>query len=530
MSVGKGVEMQELEKKKVGRKNYINNTEKIDLSRVKIDEDLLKKFPIEVLMQHCALPLYVKNEVAYIAFSNISDNYTLSILNFISDYIVEPVEADKDQIVKYLGSVIHLQNEKEALLEIKDRNKEEIKKSLTRHEIEQLAQQKGIIRLVGNIIEDAIGRAASDIHLHPRKNKLELLFRIDGSLVSIRKFHISLQQALISRIKIMSGMDISEHRLPQDGRIEYKQMNKTVDMRISVMPTVYGESAVIRLLDTTKGMREIDELGLKEKDKQTFKHMLNAGYGMVLVTGPTGSGKTTTLYAAIKELVKNGPHIITVEEPVEYKMEQVTQIPVNHKTGYTFARALRNILRHDPDVIMIGEIRDGETAKIAIESALTGHLVFSTLHTNHAIGTITRLLEIGVEPYLLKDALIGVIAQRLVKKNCPHCLVEEEVSDAIKQEVGANKEEVFYKGQGCVECHNTGIKGRRSAYELLKITLELRNNIEKGYNIEVIEREARNQGMVPLAEMALDLARKKEISIMEVYKIRTNTNVVAQSY
>ncbi|MBD3654200.1 GspE/PulE family protein [Kangiella sp.] len=504
---------------------YTGEIKEVDLGTVKIDEKWVHKFPPELLFKYQALPLFKKNNFLEVAFTNPQQIDAMQVMSFIAGCNIEPLKANKRDLLEYLSGIVQFQNEKEALNEL-ERVGIDASKSLATNEIESLGKKKGVINLMASIITDAIEKGASDIHLHPREKYLQLLYRMDGTLTPIRKLNLSLHQALVSRIKIIGGMDISERRLPQDGRIEYTGSGKSIDMRISVMPTVYGESVVIRILDSSQGLRDISELGFNEKDTERFINLLHSSYGMFLVTGPTGSGKTTTLYAAINEKIKEGPHIVTVEEPVEYKMEGVTQIPVNHKIGYTFARALRNILRHDPDVIMVGEIRDGETAKIAVESSLTGHLVLSTLHTNSAVSTITRLIEMGVEPYLLKDALVGILAQRLVKKNCQHCLIEEKIPESIRKEIQAAKNDKFYKGAGCAECFNTGIAGRRSVYELLSISPEVAKEIQDSLDINKLNEIAQKQGMVTLAEMALELARKKEISALEVYKIRANASQI----
>ncbi len=504
---------------------YTGEIKEVDLSTVKIDEKWVHKFPPELLFKYQALPLFKKNNFLEVAFTNPQQIDAMQVMSFIAGCNIEPLKANKRDLLEYLSGIVQFQNEKEALNEL-ERVGIDASKNLATNEIESLGKKKGVINLMASIITDAIEKGASDIHLHPREKYLQLLYRMDGTLTPIRKLNLSLHQALVSRIKIIGGMDISERRLPQDGRIEYAGGGKSIDMRISVMPTVYGESVVIRILDSSQGLRDISELGFNQKDTERFVNLLHSSYGMFLVTGPTGSGKTTTLYAAINEKIKEGPHIVTVEEPVEYKMEGVTQIPVNHKIGYTFARALRNILRHDPDVIMVGEIRDGETAKIAVESSLTGHLVLSTLHTNSAVSTITRLIEMGVEPYLLKDALVGILAQRLVKKNCQHCLEEEVIPESIRKEIQAAKNDKFYKGAGCSECFNTGIAGRRSVYELLSISPEVAREINETLDINKLNEIAKKQGMVTLAEMALELARKKEISALEVYKIRANASQI----
>ncbi len=492
----------------------------VELDNYPLDEDLINQFPPELLQRFQAIPLSIKNGVLYVAMADPTQADTLQVLSFISGHTVEPFKANGLKIINKLSSLVHDKNEMDALIELEEKGA--IKNELTTNDIEKLGQQKGIKRLLHTIIHDAITDGASDIHLHPRKHFFQLLYRIDGLLTEKRKLNLSLHQALISRIKILGKMNIAEHRLPQDGRIEMKYKDKSIDLRISIMPTVFGESAVIRVLDSSKGLLPLDKIGFTEKDTQLLQHFLHASYGMILVTGPTGSGKSTTLYAAINELVSSGPHIITVEEPVEYQMEGVTQIPVNQKTGYTFARALRNILRHDPDVIMVGEIRDEETAKIAVESALTGHLVLSTLHTNSAASTITRLLEIGIEPYLLKDALIGVIAQRLVRRICVNCKAIAEVKPAIREAIGASTNEDFYHGKGCTNCNHTGVKGRAAVYELLSISSAIKNVLNATVSAEQLEKIAINEGMILLGIGALTLARQGIITAEEAYKVRAN--------
>ncbi|MEX0827417.1 MAG: GspE/PulE family protein, partial [Haliea sp.] len=333
-------------------------------------------------------------------------------------------------------------------------------------------------------------------------------------------FTKGLLSAVVGRIKIIGRMDIAERRLPQDGHAKIIDNGNAVDLRISVIPTVNGESVVIRLLNTQQGLKSIKELGFNENDAETFINLLNKSYGIILVTGPTGSGKSTTLYAALQEVIKSNLNIITVEDPVEYHIEGIEQIQVNTAPGFTFAKALRHILRHDPDVIMVGEIRDQETAKIAIESALTGHLVLSTLHTNDAPGAISRLLEMGIDPFLLNGALLGVFAQRLLRRNCPHCLAEENPEPRLLKALGITEPHKFYAGTGCEKCNDTGYRGRMAAYELLSITPSMHALIDRRAALEEIRGQAMKDGMVPLTQNALDQALQKKTSLAEVYRVR----------
>jgi type IV pilus assembly protein PilB len=315
-------------------------------------------------------------------------------------------------------------------------------------------------------------------------------------------------------------MNVAEHRLPQDGRTHLKHAGKAVDLRTSILPSVYGESVVMRILDTSAGMKGMDEIGFNERDKEKFTHLINRSSGMILVTGPTGSGKSTTLYAALKEVVKRNVNVITVEDPVEYHMDGVLQVQVKPKIGMNFARVLRQMLRHDPDVIMVGEIRDKETATIAAESALTGHIVLSTLHTNSASLTISRLLEMGIEPYMINSSLAAVLAQRLVRTNCPHCTKAYEPNAEMCKLMGVSPDETFYKGTGCVDCMKTGVQGRRAVYELLQVGPEMKRLIINDPNPVQLEEQARLEGMIPLTDHAVELAREGLISLDEAYRVR----------
>ena len=298
---------------------------------------------------------------------------------------------------------------------------------------------------------------ASDINIRPEKFRVNVYYRVDGRLQFIRSLHKSLLPAVVSRIKITGQMNIAERRLPQDGHARMVHQGRSIDLRISIIPTIMGESVVVRVLDKGAGLRPMEELGIPPHDMEVFRQLIQRSYGMFLVTGPTGSGKSTTLYAVLDAVKARGnPHILTVEDPVEYDMEGIEQVQVAQMTGFTFAEALRHFLRHDPDVVMVGEIRDLETARIANKAALTGHLVFSTLHTNDAASSVTRLLDMGIEPYLVSAVLLGVLAQRLVRVVCPECKEEAAVDELVRRTLGVGNDEVFYSGHGCANCNGTG--------------------------------------------------------------------------
>jgi type IV pilus assembly protein PilB len=389
-------------------------------------------------------------------------------------------------------------------------------------EVERLSTEQPVVKIVADMIDSAILKRASDIHIRPGAQTFELLYRIDGDLVSVRRFLRALLPAVVSRIKVIGGMNLAEHRVPQDGRASAVCGNMEVDLRISVIPTIHGEAVVIRILNAAFGLRSVAEIGFGERDEQLFRDVLMRGQGMLLVTGPTGSGKSTTLYAAVLECRKQNVNIITVEDPVEAKIEDVLQVQINRAAGLTFGRTLRNILRHDPDVVMVGEIRDQETAEIAVESALTGHLVFSTLHTNNAATTITRLLDLGVLPFLLKSTLLAVLAQRLGRRNCKYCKVPEPVDPHVREVLGVGAGEVFYIGQGCPKCEGRGVKGRIGIYELLEITPEVSKLIVPGADANAIHELAVQQGMISVTQNAIALARAGVISLHEAFQVRVD--------
>ena len=453
--------------------------------------------------------------------SDPTDTDALRMVEFIAKRRVEIAVALRDDIDSAIDKHYRRHEDDEVIEEfgVVDDTSEKIEQNLIR-EAERLSKEKSIVRLVQNLIIEAVHSKASDIHIRPGDNRVDIILRIDGTLITMRSITKSIHPAVVSRIKIIGRMDISERRVPQDGRATISLHENKIDLRISIMPTIHGESVVIRILDTSAGLRSIEQLGFGPRDNLLFKDLISHSYGIFLVTGPTGSGKSTTLYAALDHIRKSNVNIITAEDPVEYHIDGIEQMQVNHKIDYSFARILRNILRHDPDVIMVGEIRDGETAKTAIESALTGHLVLSTLHTNSAAITVSRLLEMGVEPYLINDTLLGVLAQRLVRVNCPSCLEEEEADPSAYKALGLAGEETFFRGQGCDKCNHTGYKGRMAIYELLQVTKEIREQILKGGSADIIHEQAVIAGMTPLTENALDAARAKKTSLAEVYRVR----------
>jgi type IV pilus assembly protein PilB len=491
----------------------------VRLHEYDFDEAVLGMIPADFARKNDVIPLRVNKTHLLVALAKPMDQDLYQSLNFVTGLIIDVTVATvKDirwAVSKYYGA-----QDDEIALESLNNGNGHIDNDSFQQELERLSSERPIVRLVSNLLVDAIDRKASDIHIKPRDKNVELIYRMDGVLTHIRFFSKSLLAAVVSRIKIIGGMNIAERRVPQDGRCCVRHKSNQVDLRISVMPTVEGESVVIRLLNSHIGLKSVAQLGFSSHDEEVFRDLIHKNNGIFLVTGPTGSGKSTTLYAALAEVQKQNVNILTVEDPVEYHMDGIQQIQINQATGYTFARALRNILRHDPDVILVGEIRDHETAKIAVESALTGHLVLSTLHTNNAAAAVTRLLEMGIEAYLLNGSLLGVLAQRLVRKNCPHCLQPEPVDKLVRKSLSISEQEKFYKSVGCDHCNETGVAGRVAVYELLQLTENVRKKVHEDISADEIHQLALEEGMVPLTENALTRARAKEISLAEVYRVR----------
>ncbi len=492
----------------------------VDLAALPPAAQAIGTIPAPLARRLGVLPLAADAHYLCVALSEPADMEVMNTLEFLASRRIVPVLASADSIAHAL-SASYDRVEDEALVRSLGlrANGDGDAESVAR-EAERLAGERPVVKLVGDMIAEAVRRRASDIHLRPGQHDLALLYRIDGELVPVRRFVRDLAPALVSRIKVIGGMNIAERRVPQDGRATATEGDRLVDLRISVLPTVDGESVVIRLLNTQDSLRRIEDIGFNARDTQLFRDLLGRSHGMLLVTGPTGCGKSTTLYAALLESRKQNVNIITVEDPVEYHIPSIEQVQVNRAAGTTFARTLRNILRHDPDVIMVGEIRDRETAEIAVESALTGHLVLSTLHTNSAATAVTRLLDLGVESFLLRSTLMAVLAQRLARRNCAHCSAPETVDAHQRELLGVAAGEVFSHGTGCAHCEGTGVRGRVAVYELLPVTTAIRRLVVPNADADAIHATAVAEGMVPITGHAVALARAGVISLTEAFRIR----------
>jgi type IV pilus assembly protein PilB len=496
----------------------------INLAYFEVDPNVIKLIPMETSMKYQILPLSRVGSSLTVAMVDPTNVFAMDDIKFMTGFNIEPVVASEsaitDAIKKHYGTVEDVERKKEIeeIVSFIDEGQAESveleaedESSLNLAALEKAAEEAPVIKLVNYILTDAVKRGASDIHMEPYEKEYRVRYRIDGMLQTMMNPPTKLRDAIISRVKIMSKLDISEKRLPQDGRIMIKMMHngkkKQLDFRVSVLPTLHGEKVVMRLLDKENLRLDMTKLGFEQESLTKFQKAIFKPYGMVLVTGPTGSGKTNTLYSSIAQLNKPDTNIVTAEDPVEFQLPGINQVQMKEQIGLNFAAALRSFLRQDPNIILVGEIRDFETAEIAIKAALTGHLVLSTLHTNDAPSTISRLMNMGIEPFLVATSVHLICAQRLARRVCADCKVEEDVAPQVLIDAGYTPEEVktvkVYKGQGCATCTNRGYKGRVGLYEVLEITDELRELILVGASALEIKRKAIEQGMISLRRSGL---------------------------
>jgi type II secretory ATPase GspE/PulE/Tfp pilus assembly ATPase PilB-like protein len=506
----------------------------VDLKAAKIDSELFKSIPVDLMFRYNFVPLAAANGVLEIA---LADPRHLNLIDELSILLRKKLKVRVAALSQIADLLKKTEQSQRVLEEITEGfaldvvgDEESADETLS---IEKLTAQDAdiapVIKLVDTTIYNALERRASDIHIETRDTEVAIKYRIDGVLhYAMPPIAKDWHSMIISRIKVMSELDIAERRIPQDGRFRVRYKNRLIDFRVSIMPTIHGEDAVLRVLDK-ESMSEkfaklsLEVVGFSDRDLVRFRRYIKEPYGMVLVTGPTGSGKTTTLYAALSEIKNDEDKIITIEDPVEYQIKGITQIPVNEKKGLTFARGLRSILRHDPDKVMVGEIRDQETAQIAINAALTGHLVFTTVHANNVLDVIGRFLNMGVEPYNFVSALNCILAQRLVRVICEHCKHEVRYDDSFLVESGLNPEQwrhvPMWEGAGCFECGGTGFRGRTAIHELLDLSERIRELILAKRPATEIKRAAKEEGMTFLRESALEKVRLGVTTLREINKV-----------
>ncbi len=501
----------------------------VDLINYPVDKEVLPLIDPDRARYYGFFPLKKEDGKFHIAIAdptNIEalDYLRLSLGNNIIIYVATRA-AITQSIEKYyeMETVLKRAEEEANLME----GSIEVKQDVDLARLREMGEEAPVIRIVNNVISQAIVEDASDIHVEPMENSVRVRYRIDGILYEKQSLPKRIQPGIITRLKIISNMDIAERRIPQDGRISLKFEGRPIDFRVSSIPSIFGEKVVLRILDRSASVKSLEQLGFSEYNLKRFNNLISQPYGMILISGPTGSGKTTTLYSCLDKLNSPTKNIITVEDPVEYQLKGINQMQVNEKAGLTFANALRSILRQDPNIILIGEIRDEETARIAIEAALTGHLVFSTIHTNDASSIATRLIDMGIEPFLVASSLIGASAQRLIRKICDYCKEPSNPSREVIEHLGFKVDETvtFYKGKGCDKCSHSGYKGRMAISEVLPISPEVQKLILRKVSSKEIASEAKKEGLKSLLDDAMIKAAEGLTTLEEVIRVVSTLEV-----
>lgn len=495
----------------------------VDLTAVSIPLELARFVPRSIAKKYCVVPVKLQKDELYVAMSDPLNFEAQEEIKSASHKQVVPMIATRRAVEQAIATLYGNEGTTRAIEEMKREagsNQADIVPVQMSKAVDNGAAEAPTIRFVNSVIERAITERASDIHLEPQEGEMVVRMRIDGVLRRIFTVPANLQATVIARLKIMGGMNIAERKIPQDGRAMVTAKDKEIDLRISSIPTIYGEKIVLRLLDKSSGHINRKTIGLEGEDEKKYDRLLKNSSGVILIVGPTGSGKSTTMCAMIQELCNEQTNIMTLEDPVEYNIPGANQCQINEKTGMTFAAGLRSILRQDPDVISVGEIRDGETASIAVRAAITGHLVISTLHTNDAVSTISRLVDIGVEPYMISSALRGVVSQRLVRKICPHCRKAYTPTEEEKRMVGIaeNEDVTFYKGEGCQECGRTGYRGRRGVFEILTLDAALRREVANNASSEELTKTALENGFVTMKDNCRRLVLEGVTTVAEAAK------------
>ncbi len=507
----------------LGKQLGLQVIDEIDVSAV--DTDLARKIPINFAKQQRVLPLGTNDGEIVVALADPLNTFALDDVRMLLESPIRPVIATAELIIDGINRLYDRSaGEAEALVD----DLEETDLDSLAHELEEPEDlldsddEAPIIRLVNSLLYQAVKERCSDVHIEPMERDIVVRFRRDGVLYEILRTQKRFQASITSRIKIMGGLNIAEKRLPQDGRIRIKIAGKDVDIRLSTVPTVHGERVVMRLLDRSAILLDLDEIGMNERNLRQMNQIIHKSHGIILVTGPTGSGKTTTLYASLNKINSPEVNILTVEDPVEYQLPGIGQIHVNEKIDLTFSNVLRSFLRQDPDIIMVGEIRDLQTAEIAIQASLTGHLVFSTVHTNDSASAVTRLVDMGVEPFLVASSIVAILAQRLVRTVCPHCKEKVTITDEQWDKLvlrDTPKPEWVYKAQGCSKCFKTGYLGRSGIYELLVVDDEIRQLVLKNVDANTIKRTAMSKGMYTLRDDGADKIIRGITTIEEVMRV-----------
>ncbi len=503
--------------------------EPIDISSINIPKEVIEKIPAQIAKKYTLIPIAIKGNKIEVAISDPTNIFALDDVRFATGMTAVPYLSNESAILKaidkYYGTSKELDTIMDSLTEVNSNLDiiSDMEDDKDVKDLEEESSEEPIIKLANTILVRSISNGASDIHIEPYENDLRVRYRVDGKLKEFMKLHKAVAPALTSRFKIMAKLNIAEKRLPQDGRIRIRTAGKDIDLRVSTLPTIYGEKTVMRILDRSSVRVNLEDLGFEKHDLDRYLNAISSPYGMILVTGPTGSGKTTTLYASLNKINKEDVNIMTAEDPVEYNMEGINQVHIKEDIGLTFAEALRSFLRQDPDIIMVGEVRDTETAEIAIRSALTGHLVFSTLHTNDAPSTVMRLVDMGIERYLIASSLVLILAQRLARRICPKCKKQIDVPPKALMELGFSEEDAktvkVFKGQGCDYCNNTGYKGRVALYEVMPVSETLRTMILHEASVAELREQAIKEGMSTLRMSGLKKIKEGVTTIEEVMNV-----------
>lgn len=489
----------------------------INLYELTIRPEIIEIIPENMARKYELLPIDIINGRLLVAMADPLNYFAIEDIKAVTGYVVKTAISLRNIILENIERYYGKSKAEKAA-----ENYGRVygyKKPVGEVEEEVEEEAAPIIKFINTVIDNALLNNASDIHIEAEENEMRVRYRIDGVLREMIRVDIGMIEAVISRIKIMAELNIAEKRMPQDGRVNYRGKGKNIDLRISIIPTILGEKVVMRILDKSNFSFGLDKIGLNPKEEKQVKKIIEKPYGIILVCGPTGSGKTTTLYSVLNLLNDQSKNIVTIEDPVEYNLKGINQMQVNNKIGFNFASGLRSILRQDPDIILVGEIRDNETAEISVRSALTGHLVLSTIHTNNASGAITRLEDMGVEPFLLSSTVIGMVAQRLVRKICPSCVEEYMAEEKDMRILGVNEKILLKRGKGCNICNNTGYKGRTAIFEIIEVSREMKDIIDLRKGERAIEEEAMKNGTLLLRDSCIEKVIKGITTVEEMLRV-----------